>query len=193
MRRPILVVVALAGGIALIAFAWPGEPPRATSSAPGRTAAAPRAPRPVIAEPGVPVESDEVAAIEHADAALQALGRACWERRVLRVTPPEKPDETTQSLRLELRVTVAAGEARAAVVAVTDDKLVDPALRGCILDGVTALRWQSDRPDGRAQLRTILRMGRFTVPQGPPTTPPPAHPMRIPLTSPPPTPGPPAR
>jgi hypothetical protein len=105
--------------------------------------------------------------VERAQVALRAHGRGCWERRVPQVTPPGQPDETTQSLRLYVRLVVEAGEGRAELVEVADDQVTEPGLRACLAD-VSRVRWASPGPAGVTELRELLRMGDFTVPLGPP-------------------------
>jgi hypothetical protein len=142
-------------------------PARALAALPPRTTLA-AATAPAEADAGPLGEGDAYAEVERAETALHGHGRRCWDRRTPLVTPPGTPDETMQSVRLELRVVVAAGEGHVELVSVIDDKMQDAGLRDCLLEGLDELRWPTSGPAGVARLRELFRMGDYTVPAGPP-------------------------
>jgi hypothetical protein len=179
VRRALVAVALLAAAAGV--FFLRTRPHAATNLPPETTAAVasaappPRPPRSVTLPPAADAadaapltEANGLAEVERAEPVLQAHGRACWERRTPLPTAPGAPDETTQSTRLHVRITVAAGEAHVELVDVADDKLQNASLRDCLLEGLDELHWPTSGPPGVVELRELFRMGDYTVPVGPP-------------------------
>jgi hypothetical protein len=147
------------------------EPPvgLAVLPAPPRAAAAAATPLPPLPEGDVQPE------VARGDKALQAMGRRCWEQRTPLATEAGQPNETTQSLRVSFTLIVDGGEGRVEAPQIVDSRMMDPELERCLLEGMLRTRWPSDGPRGAVLVTELFRMGDFTVPIGPPSSPPPGY------------------
>lgn len=165
------VALMLAAGVAVVlATSAPrSQPPRANSQPRAGSAIMPMRRPPSVAPDALPLaEGDAAAEITRAQHAIDAHGRRCWEQRIPVARGAGAPDETMGSLRLHLRVVVAGGAGQVDVLGVTNERQLDSALRACLVDRLAELRWSTSGPSGTAELHTLVRVGAFTVPTGPP-------------------------
>ncbi|NVB82032.1 MAG: hypothetical protein HOV81_26865 [Kofleriaceae bacterium] len=126
--------------------------------------------------PSLPSSADDRNPIvDSTHAAVQEIGRRCFQARAPRAVAPGQPDDTVGRLELTLRIRVAGGTAHVETAEVATSRRLRDDLRDCIVAASRTASWPVSAPDGTHEIVELFRMGDYVAvpgPDSPPSAPP---------------------
>ena len=137
-----------------------GSATTAAAPATGSAVVAPTAP-PTLPPPDNNDAEDPIAIVDATHAAMQAIGRRCFETRTPRPVAPNQPDDSVGRLELRLRIRIAGRVARVETADTVATRRLRDDVRDCIVADSRAAHWSVAAPDGVHDIVELFRMGDF--------------------------------